>query len=269
MPAHRRDVPRARGERRRLRTAADARAGRPTATAASPLLVRLPDERDLLPQSDMENTLVGLNLLRLLVQNRIAEFHTELEVIPPAAQESVYVKQSIMLEQWLMEGAYNKVMNARTSAPGIDYAQHFLDALTDTVKEELAACSSRAYDSLSLADAKKIMRLDSDRELLDLSDEQVRAIRSVRRARLRSRDAPAADARPPLPRACRAGASTAAGCTSARRRRRRGRRPRCRSCRTRSDTRGSSTALCSSMFESSGWLVPTHEEKPRLAAGSR
>ena len=96
-------------------------------------------DRDLLPQSDMEHTLVGLNLLRLLVQNRIAEFHTELEVIPAAAQESVYVKQSIMLEQWLMEGAYNKVMNARTNAPGIDYAQHFLDALTDTVKEELAA----------------------------------------------------------------------------------------------------------------------------------
>ena len=130
-------------------------------------------DRDLLPQSDMEHTLVGLNLLRLLVQNRIAEFHTELEVIPAAAQESVYVKQSIMLEQWLMEGAYNKVMNARTNAPGIDYAQHFLDALTDTVKEELAACSSRAYDSLSLADAKRIMRLDSDQELLELSEGQV------------------------------------------------------------------------------------------------
>ena len=28
--------------------------------------------------------MTGLNLLRLLVQNRIAEFHTELELIPAA-----------------------------------------------------------------------------------------------------------------------------------------------------------------------------------------
>ena len=30
-------------------------------------------------RSDNESLIVGLNLLRLLVQNRIAEFHTELE----------------------------------------------------------------------------------------------------------------------------------------------------------------------------------------------
>ena len=29
--------------------------------------------------------MTGLNLMRLLVQNRIAEFHTELEVLPPEA----------------------------------------------------------------------------------------------------------------------------------------------------------------------------------------
>ena len=122
----------------------------------------------------MENTLVGLNLLRLLVQSRIAEFHTELEVISPAAQESVYVKQSIMLEQWLMEGAYNKVLNARTNAPGIEYAAHFMDSLTATVKEELAACSSSAYTSLSVIEAKRLMRLDSDKELAELAKANVR-----------------------------------------------------------------------------------------------
>ena len=122
----------------------------------------------------MENTLVGLNLLRLLVQSRIAEFHTELEVISPAAQESVYVKQSIMLEQWLMEGAYNKVLNARTNAPGIEYASHFMDSLTATVKEELAACSSSAYTSLSVIEAKRLMRLDSDKELAGLAKANVR-----------------------------------------------------------------------------------------------
>ncbi len=39
--------------------------------------------RALLPPSQQENLIVGLDLLRLLVQNRIAEFHTELELLSP------------------------------------------------------------------------------------------------------------------------------------------------------------------------------------------
>jgi len=38
--------------------------------------------RGKLPDSPQETTMLGLNLLRLLVQNRVAEFHTELELIP-------------------------------------------------------------------------------------------------------------------------------------------------------------------------------------------
>lgn len=38
--------------------------------------------RGLLQPSKQQNLITGLNLLRLLVQNRIAEFHTELELIP-------------------------------------------------------------------------------------------------------------------------------------------------------------------------------------------
>ena len=80
--------------------------------------------------------IVGLNLLRLLVQNRIAEFHTDLELLSPEVgkyaliqmlssvpkvedrwqilvvlqmQQNEYVKLATQLEQWLMEGSYNKV----------------------------------------------------------------------------------------------------------------------------------------------------------------
>ena len=46
-----------------------------------------------LPASQREYPILGLNLLRLLAQNRIAEFHTELELIAPDAQATnVYVK---------------------------------------------------------------------------------------------------------------------------------------------------------------------------------
>ena len=39
--------------------------------------------RSVLPQSPQANIIIGLDLLRLLVENRIAEFHTELELLSP------------------------------------------------------------------------------------------------------------------------------------------------------------------------------------------
>lgn len=44
--------------------------------------------RGLLTPSKQQNLITGLNLLRLLVQNRIAEFHTELELIPQQVSTS-------------------------------------------------------------------------------------------------------------------------------------------------------------------------------------
>ena len=52
---------------------------------ASPLSPCLPLHlcRTLLPRSPQELVVLGLDLMRLLVQNRIAEFHTDLELIAP------------------------------------------------------------------------------------------------------------------------------------------------------------------------------------------
>lgn len=51
--------------------------------------------------------LLGLNLLFLLSQNRVAEFHTELERLPAKdIQTNVYIKHPVSLEQvrLLLEG---------------------------------------------------------------------------------------------------------------------------------------------------------------------
>lgn len=76
---------------------------------------------------------MGLNLLRLLVQNRIAEFHTELELLSSAALENPCIKHAIELEQSFMEGAYNRVLSARQSVPHETYV-HFMDLLAKTVR---------------------------------------------------------------------------------------------------------------------------------------
>ncbi|GMQ05760.1 hypothetical protein CsSME_00050653 [Camellia sinensis var. sinensis] len=52
-----------------------------------------------LPPSPQEYPILGLNILRLLVQNRIVEFHTELELISASAMENNCTKHVVELEQ--------------------------------------------------------------------------------------------------------------------------------------------------------------------------
>ena len=69
------------------------------------------DHQGLLPDLPFQYQLLGLNLLCLLSQNRVAEFHTELERLPAKeVQNNVYIKHPVSLEQYIMEGSYNKVI---------------------------------------------------------------------------------------------------------------------------------------------------------------
>ncbi|KAJ0970306.1 hypothetical protein J5N97_023183 [Dioscorea zingiberensis] len=122
------------------------------------------DTCGVIPPSPQEYPILGLNLLRLLVQNRIAEFHTELELLSATALENPCIKHAVELEQSFMEGAYNRVLSARQTVPHETYV-HFMDLLAKTVRDEIAGCSEKAYNYLSIADAKKILMFSSDQEL--------------------------------------------------------------------------------------------------------
>lgn len=92
--------------------------------------------RSSLPPSKHEFPLRGLNLIRLLTQNRIADFHTTLESLPlPADEISVnpFIRHPVNLERWLMEGSYSKVWNAREEAPAEEY-KFFVDSLMGTIR---------------------------------------------------------------------------------------------------------------------------------------
>lgn len=89
--------------------------------------------RNRIPSSPQENLILGLNLLRLLVQNRIAEFHTELELLSSATLEDPCIKHAVELEQSFMEGAYNRVLSARQTAPDATYV-YFMDLLAKTIR---------------------------------------------------------------------------------------------------------------------------------------
>lgn len=129
------------------------------------------DAKDRIPQSPQEYPILGLNLLRLLVQNRIAEFHTELELLSSTALENPCIKHAIELEQSFMEGAYNRVLSARQSVPHETYV-YFMDLLAKTVRDEIAGCSEKAYDCLSLNDAQQMLLFSSDKDLLQYIQEE-------------------------------------------------------------------------------------------------
>ncbi|KAJ7968871.1 26S proteasome non-ATPase regulatory subunit 8 [Quillaja saponaria] len=129
------------------------------------------DARNRLPSSSQEYPILGLNLLRLLVQNRIAEFHTELELLSSDALENPCIKHAVELEQSFMEGAYNRVLSARQSVPHDTYV-YFLDLLAKTVRDEIAGCSEKAYDYFSISDARQMLLFSSDKELLEYIKEE-------------------------------------------------------------------------------------------------
>jgi hypothetical protein len=103
----------------------------------------------VLPPSKREYPIRGLNLIRLLTQNRIADFHATLESLPLPADEitaNPYIRHPVNLEQWLMEGSYSKVWNARDEAPAEEY-RFFADSLMGTIRFIL--CSLIAVDICS------------------------------------------------------------------------------------------------------------------------
>lgn len=80
--------------------------------------------RNILPESQRQWMILGLNLLHLLAQNKyvwlwichspgcsLAEFHAELELIPTDMYSNVYIKHAMDLEQVLMLSLWRKIHN--------------------------------------------------------------------------------------------------------------------------------------------------------------
>jgi len=124
-----------------------------------------------LPPSARQYMLLGLNLLRLLANNRMGEFHTELELIPTDYMENIYIKHPLELEQFIIEGNYNKVYRARSDVPATYYS-FFMENLVKTIRGEIADCSAKAYNDLSLNDAKNFLLFDTIKEIIDFANTQ-------------------------------------------------------------------------------------------------
>ncbi|ESK97561.1 26s proteasome non-atpase regulatory subunit 8 [Moniliophthora roreri MCA 2997] len=132
------------------------------------------DYSSILPPSKREYPIRGLNLIRLLTQNRIADFHTTLESLPlsvDAIGENPFIRHPVNLEQWLMEGSYSKVWNAREEAPAEEY-KFFVDSLMGTIRNEIASCEEAAYETLPLKDAATLLFFTNQSEFLSFAKQR-------------------------------------------------------------------------------------------------
>ncbi|XP_054731298.1 26S proteasome non-ATPase regulatory subunit 8 [Anastrepha obliqua] len=123
------------------------------------------DYRQKIGESDNMYKLLGINLLYLLSVNRVSEFHTELELLSAdTIQNNKYIRPILALEQYIMEGRYNKIFQAKSSAPSEIY-NHFMDILLNTVRDEIGACIEKSYEKISAKEAAKRLNLDSVEEV--------------------------------------------------------------------------------------------------------
>ncbi|KAJ2782490.1 regulatory particle non-ATPase [Coemansia javaensis] len=125
-----------------------------------------------LDESKVMYPLIGLNLLRMLSENLIADFHTMLERIDlKQLQTNPFIVHPVRLERALMEGSYKKVWQARSEVPTPEYV-FFMDILMSTIRAEVASCVEKSYSGLPFDDAKSVLFFSELGDLLKFAQER-------------------------------------------------------------------------------------------------
>ena len=122
------------------------------------------DVREDLPASQNEPICWGLNLLRLLMQNRIGSFHAELELTSSELLANACVKYSIELEQRLMDGAYNKIVEESVNGEIPDESfKPFANRMSKTARDEIVNCIEKSASEITLNNLARLLILDHDK----------------------------------------------------------------------------------------------------------
>jgi len=108
--------------------------------------------------------ILGLNLMYLLTENQLSEFHAELELLNETEASNPFITFPITLERQLMVGSYDEVLNAGAHVPDPSY-DFFIDNLLQTVRDNIADCLEVAYKTMKVSDAKIMMKFDTIADL--------------------------------------------------------------------------------------------------------
>ena len=120
--------------------------------------------------SDRRCHILGLNLMCLLVENRLSEFHAELELLSDQEASTAFISFPIQLERQLMVGSYDELLSAHSRIPDPSYG-FFMDNLLQTVRDSIADCVEVSYKTMKTKDAMKMMKFDKTEQLMEYVEE--------------------------------------------------------------------------------------------------
>ncbi|KAJ1677681.1 hypothetical protein EV182_005655 [Spiromyces aspiralis] len=106
---------------------------------------------------------LGLDLMRLLVQDRVADFHVALERIDLKYHSDPNVALPIRAEQYLMEGTYKRIKQEEDKLADNRFKFFFAELRTRNrqYRKEIADCIQKSYTEIPIAEAKRILLWDN------------------------------------------------------------------------------------------------------------
>ena len=123
-------------------------------------------------ESTNKYLMIGLHLMFLLVNDKLSDFHILIEQIDQQIQQTnPYIRTPVELEQFLMEGAYNKIFLNQKTIPS-PYYTIFIQILTDTVRGDIALCIEKAYKRISVKDAIQMLFFDKESAGLQFAEKR-------------------------------------------------------------------------------------------------
>jgi len=122
-------------------------------------------KEDDAPSDNLTTTVLGLNLLRLLTEKRLPEFHSALERISFKVRESEKnVAFPVRLERFLQAGDFSQFFKASKKLPNPEFGA-FMEPLVHSAREEIVSCCAEAYADIKMNELQGMMGLEGNPEL--------------------------------------------------------------------------------------------------------
>ena len=128
-------------------------------------------DQNILPkQSDKYLYYVGLYLLFLLSNNRTTDFSTELELLDNKDKDNPYIKVSLDIEQFIVEGNYSHMAKLKNSTD--DNYNYYLNKFDDTIRYQIARSMEKSYENLKWDNAMQLLMLKNENDLNEFIRQQ-------------------------------------------------------------------------------------------------
>ena len=128
-------------------------------------------DQNILPkQSDKYLYYVGLYLLFLLSNNRTTDFSTELELLDNKDKDNPYIKVSLDIEQFIVEGNYSHMSKLKNSSD-VNY-KYYLNKFDDTIRYQIARSMEKSYENLKWDNAMQLLMLKNENDLNEFIRQQ-------------------------------------------------------------------------------------------------